>query len=85
MASTKEKSRQNRSGKSATNDSYAIVVFFAAFILQPFNVLAWNTPGYMFSGGHCLSILQRENPSTILVVRSFLENNPWYETPGKHN
>jgi hypothetical protein len=37
----------------------------------------------MLSGAIAYQILQRENPSTIPIVRSVLEKNPWYETRWK--
>ena len=44
---------------------------------------AWNIPGHMLSGAIAYQILQRENPSTIIIVRSVLEKNRWYETRWK--
>jgi len=37
----------------------------------------------MLSGAIAYQILQRGNPSTIPIVRSVLEKNPWYETRSK--
>jgi S1/P1 Nuclease len=47
------------------------------------DALSWNIPGHMLSGAIAYQILQRENPSTIPIVRSVLEKNPWYETRWK--
>jgi S1/P1 nuclease len=44
--------------------------------------MAWKIPGHMMSGAN-VSILQRENPSTIPIVRSVLEKSPWYESRWK--
>ena len=61
----------------------AVAVCVAILIGLPFNALAWNIPGHMLSGAIAYQILQRENPSAIVKVRSILEKNPWYETRWK--
>jgi len=61
----------------------AIIVLLPILILGPSNAFAWNIPGHMLSGAIAYQILQRENPSTIPIVRSVLEKNPWYETRWK--
>ena len=44
---------------------------------------AWNIPGHMLSGAIAYQIVQRENPSTLPILRSVLQKNPWYETNWK--
>jgi len=60
-----------------------VIVFFAIVVLRPFDALAWNIPGHMLSGAIAYQILQQQNPGTIPIIRSVLENNPWYETRWK--
>jgi hypothetical protein len=54
------------------------MIFFSVSLFKS-ECRAWNIPGYMLSGAIAYQILQRENPSTIPIVRSVLEKNPWYE------
>ena len=59
----------------------AHIVF--ALLLFTAEAVAWNIPGHMLSGAIAYQILQRENPSSFLTVRSVLAKNPWYETRWK--
>src|SRR5690242_10046360 len=59
------------------------IIINLALLIFPLHALAWNISGHMLSGTIAYQILQRENPSTIPIVRSVLEKNPWYETRWK--
>jgi hypothetical protein len=58
----------------------AVALIVASLVPFPFDGLAWNIPGHMLSGAIVYQILHRENTTTIPIVRSVLEKNPWYET-----
>ena len=61
----------------------AVSLLVIGLITFRFDGLAWNIPGHMLSGAIAHQILQRENPAAIPVVRSILEQNPWYESRWK--
>src|ERR1044071_4198002 len=57
----------------------ALALLASILIMAVVDIFTWNIRGHMLSGAIAYQILQRENPSTIPTVRSFLEKNPWYE------
>ena len=71
-----------RNDKSSRNCSMK-VLFLVTILYSASPAAAWNIPGHMLNGAIAYQILQRENPSTIPIVRSVLEKKPWYETRWK--
>jgi hypothetical protein len=61
----------------------ALTIVTSIIMVPRADSIAWNIPGHMLSGAIAYQILQRENPAAIPVVRSILEQNPWYESRWK--
>jgi hypothetical protein len=59
------------------------VTVLMEFALAASHSSAWNIPGHMLSGAIAYQILQRENSTTIPILRSIVEKNPWYQSRWK--
>ena len=61
--------------------SNTITVLLWVLVLRPLEALAWNIPGHMLSGAIAYQILQRENPTTVPIVRSILKKESLVSDP----